>query len=82
MSAAQLCALYRLRWQIELSFKRDKSIAGLDRLANFREDTCASWLTIKLLLIQLSRAIARGRARRENALRTAIEPREIFTRAA
>lgn len=82
MSAAQLCTLYRLRWQIELSFKRDKSIAGLDRLANFREDTCASWLTIKLLLIQLSRVIARGLTHTENARHAAIESREIFPRAA
>ena len=31
MSADAVCALYRLRWQIELAFKRLKSLIGLER---------------------------------------------------
>ena len=50
--------LYRIRWQIELYIKRDKSIAGLDRLPNFREDTIFTWLCTKLLLTQITLKIA------------------------
>jgi hypothetical protein len=50
--------LYRLRWQIELEFKRDKSITGLDRLPNFRPDTIEAWIYAKLLLHQITRKLA------------------------
>jgi hypothetical protein len=50
--------LYRLRWQVELHIKRDKSIAGLDRLPNFRNDTVYSWICAKLLLTQIARRLA------------------------
>jgi len=50
--------LYRLRWQIELSYKRDKSITGLDELPNFRPDTIFSWLQTKVLLHQIARKLA------------------------
>lgn len=49
LSATQLLTLYRLRWQIELSIKRDKSIAGLDRLPNFRDDTIETWICALML---------------------------------
>jgi hypothetical protein len=39
-----------LRWQIELQFKRWKSLCHFDRLPNYRDDTIQSWLTAKLLL--------------------------------
>lgn len=50
MSAAHCIALYRLRWQVELLFKRWKSICGLDELPNFIEDTILSWVLAKILL--------------------------------
>jgi Transposase DDE domain len=50
--------LYRLRWLLELEFKRDKSITGLDRLPNFRPDTIHSWICAKLLLHQIARRLA------------------------
>lgn len=56
--ADQILELYRLRWQVELTIKRDKSIAGLDRLPNFRDDTIKSWILAKLLLTQVARKIS------------------------
>jgi hypothetical protein len=50
-------SLYRLRWQVELQIKRDKSVGGLDRLPNFRDDTIGTWLNAKLLLQQIVRKI-------------------------
>jgi hypothetical protein len=49
--------LYRLRWQVELQIKRDKSLGGMDKLPNFRDDTIATWLNAKLLLQQIVRKI-------------------------
>jgi hypothetical protein len=57
LSCDLILELYRLRWQVELEFKRDKSITGLDRLPNFRPDTIASWIYAKLLLHQLARKL-------------------------
>jgi hypothetical protein len=51
MSAAHCISLYRLRWQVELLFKRWKSICGLDELPNFIEDTILSWVLTKTLLV-------------------------------
>lgn len=58
LSTTLIIELYRLRWQIELSYKRDKSIAGLDKLPNFRPDTISSWLQAKMLLLQITRKLA------------------------
>lgn len=44
---------YRLRWQIELLFKRWKSLCGFDRLPNERPDTIESWIYAKMLLALL-----------------------------
>lgn len=55
LSLAQGLDIYRLRWQIELEIKRDKSIGGLDKLPNFRDDTIATWIYGKLLLQQIAR---------------------------
>ena len=53
VSTAQALDVYRMRWQVELEIKRDKSLGGLDRLPNFRQDTIATWLFGKLLLQQI-----------------------------
>lgn len=53
LSAARCMDLYRLRWQIELLFKRLKSLCGLDRVPNYRADTIKSWIYAKLLVALL-----------------------------
>lgn len=58
MKAGSVLQLYRLRWQVELEIKREKSIGGLSRLPNFREDTIATWLQAKLLIHLLAQKIA------------------------
>jgi hypothetical protein len=58
----QILELYRLRWQIELDFKRDKSTTGLDLLPNFLPETIESWIYAKLLLHQILRKLADGSA--------------------
>lgn len=59
LSAESILALYRLRWQVELHIKRDKSLGGLDRLPNFRPDTIEGWVSAKLLLSALARRLVR-----------------------
>jgi hypothetical protein len=45
----QLLELYRCRWQIELAFKRMKSIMGLGHLPKSDPESCRAWLHGKLL---------------------------------
>jgi len=54
LSLDRVLELYALRWQVELRIKRDKSIAGLDKLPNFRDDTIRSWILAKMLLTQIA----------------------------
>jgi Transposase DDE domain len=60
LSSVMVLELYRLRWLVELEFKREKSIGGLDRLPNFRDDTIASWVAGKLLAFALARRSVEG----------------------
>jgi hypothetical protein len=48
--AQQILALYRLRWQIELAFKRLKSLLRFDRLPAKDKDLARTWLNSHLLL--------------------------------
>ena len=45
----QALELYRSRWQIELAFKRMKSIMGLGHLPKTDPESCRAWLHGKLL---------------------------------
>lgn len=56
--AADVLALYRLRWQIELSFKRFKSLAGLDQLPAKSEDLARAWIYAKLITVLLAERLA------------------------
>ena len=53
LDAAGVLAWYRCRWQIELCFKRMKSILGLGDLPKRRDDSCRAWLHGKLLVALL-----------------------------
>jgi hypothetical protein len=55
--AAEICAVYRLRWQIELAFKRLKSLIRIDRLPTRTDAGSLSWLYPHLILALLSDAI-------------------------
>ena len=50
VSAQQVMALYRLRWQIELEFKRLKSLIQLGHLKKHDAQAARSWLQGKLLV--------------------------------
>lgn len=56
-SAQQILELYRARWQIELAFKRLKSILGLGHLPKEDEASAKAWLHGKLLVSCLAQAI-------------------------
>jgi hypothetical protein len=58
LSAQQVLEVYRARWQIELEFKRSKSIEGLDKLPNFLPETIYSWICAHLLLQQIAYKMA------------------------
>lgn len=57
ISPQQVFELYRIRWQIEIAFKRLKSIMGIGHLPKKDEQSCRSWLHGKLLEAQLVQAI-------------------------
>jgi hypothetical protein len=53
LDAEAVLAWYRCRWQVELCFKRMKSILGLGDLPKRRDDSCRAWLHGKLLVALL-----------------------------
>jgi IS4 transposase len=48
VSAKDILELYRLRWQIELYFKRLKSLMGFGDVPNKKETHIKIWLNAKL----------------------------------
>jgi hypothetical protein len=46
---ADVLALYRCRWQLELAFKRMKSLAGLDQLAAKKPALAQAWIYARLI---------------------------------
>jgi hypothetical protein len=53
----KILALYRQRWQIELLFKRLKSIFSLDELPAKKDDSVKAWFYGKLLLAAICEAL-------------------------
>lgn len=60
ISAAEVLAAYRLRWQIELAFKRLKSLLGLHRLPAKSPALARSWLLAHLILALLIDHLTQG----------------------
>lgn len=48
-STSDILAIYRFRWQIELAFKRMKSLAGLDELAAKKPELAKAWIYARLI---------------------------------
>lgn len=57
LSDEALMNLYRLRWQIELLFKRLKSLLHLDALPSKDGPTSKSWLLIRLLVAAIAQIL-------------------------
>jgi len=53
LTAVEIMELYRLRWQIELAFKRLKSIMGLGHLPKWSDASCRAWIHGKLFIALL-----------------------------
>ncbi len=58
-SAEKVLEAYRLRWQIELSFKRLKSIAQLGHLPKYDDRSSRAWLYGKLFIALLTEKMTR-----------------------
>jgi hypothetical protein len=58
-TAAEVLRWYRLRWQVELVFKRMKSLAQLGHLPKHDEHSSRAWLYGKLLIALLGRKLIR-----------------------
>ena len=57
--ASEVLEAYRLRWQVELAFKRLKSLLGLDRLPAKSAALARSWLLAHLIVALLIEDTAR-----------------------
>jgi len=79
LSAMRSIEAYRLRWQVELQFKRWKSICNFDRLPNYRDDTMLSWLTAKVLLGMLLDRVASASGEAETNRSAARQPWKLTT---
>ena len=53
-STADVLVLYRFRWQIELAFKRMKSLAGLAGLPAKKPELAQAWIYARLIVVLLA----------------------------
>ena len=59
LSAQEVLEWYRLRWQIELIFKRLKTLLRLGHLPKYDEQSSKAWLYGKLLVALLAEKLIR-----------------------
>ena len=57
ISVEMILQIYRARWQVELAFKRLKSLLGMGRLHMMRPESVRAWIHGKLLLAFLVEAL-------------------------
>ena len=57
LSATKALKLYRLRWQVELLFKRLKSLLDFDMLPSQEGPTAKSWILVRLLAAALAQKL-------------------------
>jgi hypothetical protein len=55
---SDILTLYRFRWQIELAFKRFKSLAGLDMLPAKKPELARAWIYARLIVAIIAEQIA------------------------
>ena len=53
LKVEEVLMIYRNRWQVELVFKRLKSIIGIGHLPKINEESCIAWLHGKMLVALL-----------------------------
>src|SRR5262245_51557360 len=58
-TATDLLQWYRIRWQVELVFKRLKSLAQLGHLPKSDEQSARAWLYGKLFIVLLTEQVMR-----------------------
>lgn len=58
LSVRQVLQLYRTRWQIELVFKRLKSLLQLGHVPKKNDESARAWIQAKLLLVMLAERMA------------------------
>jgi IS4 transposase len=58
LSAGQVLDLYRLRWQIELAFKRLKSLLAFGHVPKSSDQSAKAWMQAKILTALLIERVA------------------------
>ena len=58
-AACEICAAYRLRWQIELAFKRLKSLLHIDLVPTRTAQASRGWLLTHLILVLPTQDVSR-----------------------
>ena len=53
LKAEEVLEMYRSRWQVELAFKRLKSVVGIGHLPKYSPDSCIAWLHGKMFVALL-----------------------------
>lgn len=62
LTAAQVMELYRMRWQIELGFKRLKSLLAFGHVPKSNDDSAKAWMQAKILTaLLIERVMIEGR---------------------